>query len=181
MDINLKNHMHKTIDNFKHQITAIRTGRANPELLSRIQVECYGTMVPIKQVASVMVPESMTLQLNVFDKNIIKNIEKAITMSDLNVSPQIDGGVIRIRLPELTEARRKEFVKILKKEEEEAKIALRNIRREAIDLVKKQEKNREISEDDLNRFTDEIQKELDQFIAQVEKLSLEKENEIMKV
>jgi len=181
MDSTLKNHMLKTIENFKNQIAAIRTGRANPELLSRIQVECYGTMVPIKQVASVMVPESMTLQLNVFDKSIIRNIEKAITTSDLNVSPQIDGAVIRIRLPELTEARRKEFVKILKKEEEDAKIALRNIRRDAIELVKKQEKNREISEDDLKHLTEEIQKELDHFIVIVENLSLEKEHEIMKV
>ncbi|MFA5879380.1 MAG: ribosome recycling factor [Candidatus Margulisiibacteriota bacterium] len=178
---NLQAHMQKTIDNLKHQLTSIRTGRANPEILSRIQVEYYGSLVPLKQVASIMVPESMTLQLNVFDKTAIKSIEKAILNSDLNVSPQVDGTTIRIRLPELTEERRKELVKVTKKIEEESKIALRNIRRDAMEELKKQEKNKEISEDDAKTRGEEIQKELDKFIIQVEKLIKEKEVEILKV
>lgn len=177
----LQMHMQKSIDSLKHQLVSVRTGRANPEILSRIQVEYYGSPVPLKQVASIMVPESMTLQLNVFDKTAVKAVEKAILTSDLNVSPQVDGMTIRIRLPELTEERRKDLVKITKKIEEETKIALRNIRRDAMEDLKKQEKNKKISEDESKKLGEEIQKELDKFIVQVEKLIKEKESEILKV
>lgn len=173
--------MEKTIEAMKRHLSTIRTGRANSDMLSRIVVDYYGSVVPLKQVASITIPESMTLQLNVFDKNALKSVEKAIQTSDLNVNPQVDGTTIRIRLPELTEERRKELVKLVKKQAEETKVILRNIRRDAIDDLKKQEKAKTISEDDVKRNQETAQKETDRFIILVDKLAKEKEDEIMKV
>ena len=131
--------MDKTIQSARAQLATLRTGRANPDLLSKLMVEYYGTTVPLTQMGSVSAPEPMMLQVNIFDANAVKNVEKAIQLSDLNLNPQVDGSVIRIRLPELTEERRKELVKIMKKQVEEFKVGIRNVRRDIIDQVKQQE------------------------------------------
>jgi len=173
--------MEKSNETLKRQFISIRTGRANADMLSRITVDYYGSIVPLKQVASITVPESMTLQLNVFDKNSIKSVEKAILTSDLNVSPQTDGATIRIRLPELSEERRKELVKSVKKLAEDSKVILRNIRRDHIDELKKQEKDKKISEDESKREQEHTQKEIDKCIGIIDQVAKEKEADILKV
>ena len=178
---NLKIKMNKTIDSTKESLRSIRTGRANPDLLNRIQVEYYGSKVPITQVASISAPESTLLVLNVFDNNAIKNIEKAIQTSELNLNPQSDGNVIRINIPELTEDRRKEFVKICKSQGEDSKISLRNIRREYVDIEKDNEKNKTISKDELKTNLETIQKETDKYMQEIDELIKHKENEIMQL
>ena len=159
----------------------MRTGRANPDILAKIFVQYYGSAVPLKQVASVTVSESNSLLITAFDRSSTKEIEKAIQSSGLNLTPQVDGGVIRLRLPDLTEDRRKELVKLLKKEGEEAKVVVRNVRRDEIDTIKKQEKDKEISTDESKRLQDTVQKTTDKYIAMVEELMAKKEVEILKV
>ena len=171
--------MQKTVESFKGQLGTIRTGRANPDILSRIQVDYYGSMVPIKQVANITVPESMTLLLNVFDRSAVKSVEKAILTSDLGLNPQTDGSSIRLRFPDLTQERRKDLVKIVKKESEEAKISLRNIRRDAVDSVKSDEKAKHLAEDASKRAQEDIQKQTDHFIKLIDQITQEKESEIM--
>jgi ribosome recycling factor len=177
----LEERMDKTIVALKHQFATVRTGRANPEILARVHVEYYGAMTPLQQVAHVSVPEPMVLMLNVFDRNAIKDVEKAILKSDLNLNPQVDGNIIRLRLPELTEDRRNEFVKNIKKYAEEAKVALRNIRRDFLEKVKHQEKQRDISEDEAKRKHELVQKETDKYIEKIDVLTREKEHEIIKI
>ena len=177
----LKYRMEKTVDSLKGQLAGFRTGRANPELLNKIMVNYYGSLVPLKQVGAVSVPESRVLLINIFDKGAVKEVEKAIMTSDLGLSPQTDGTMIRLRLPELTEDRRKDLVKQVKKAVEESKVAIRNIRRDFVDAIKAKEKNKELNEDDSKKQQDDAQRTTDQFIGILDNLAKDKEAEIMKV
>ena len=172
-----ENRLKKSLDNVGSKFSSVRTGRANPELLSSINVEYYGAVVPLQQLASITVSEGNTLQLSVFDGGSISSIEKSIQKSDLGLNPQVDGMVIRLRLPDLTQERREELVRYVKKLSEEGKIALRNIRRDELDDIKKQE----LSEDESKRSSDLVQKLLDEYIAKVDDLVKQKEEEIRKV
>ncbi len=177
----LEQKMQKTIDALISQMTTYRTGRANPLVLSKVMVEYYGSSVPLQQLATISVVETMVLQLSIYDKSAVKEIEKAILKSDLGLTPLVDGTVIRLRFPELTEDRRKELVKHIRKHVEDAKIALRNIRRDSVDELKHREKNKDISEDESNRKQHEIQHVMDKFTEIIEQLGKEKEAEIMRV
>jgi ribosome recycling factor len=165
----------KTLDNVKSKFVSIRTGRANPDLLSSVVVQYYGATVPLQQLGSVSVSDGNTLVVNVFDAGAISSVEKAIMSSDLGLNPQTDGAIIRLRLPDLTEDRRNELVKYVKKLSEEAKVSLRNIRRDELDAIKKQD---DLSDDDKKRASESIQKLLDQYIAKVDDLVTQKEDEI---
>lgn len=173
--------MNKTLDNLAGEYGTIRAGRANPHVLDRIRVDYYGTPTPIQQVGNVSVPEPRMLLIQPWDKSLLKAIEKAILTSDLGINPTNDGSVIRLVFPELTEERRKELAKDVKKKGEGAKVAIRNIRRDANDTFKKQEKANEISEDDLEDAIDEIQKITDKMIEKVDKAIESKTKEIMTV
>ena len=173
--------MKKTIGNLDGELSAIRAGRANPNVLNKIMVDYYGTPTPIQQVANVSVPEARMIQIQPWEKKIIKDIEKAILMSDIGINPTNDGTVIRLVFPELTEERRKELVKDVKKKGEGAKVAIRNIRRDANDMIKKQQKANEISEDEQKDAEDEIQKLTDKFVAKVDQMVEDKSKEIMTV
>jgi len=173
--------MNKTLDNLAGEYDTIRAGRANPRVLDRIRVDYYGSPTPIQQVGNVSVPEPRTLLIQPWDKTQLKAIEKAILTSDLGINPTNDGSVIRLSFPELTEERRKDLAKEVKKKGENAKVAIRNIRRDANDTFKKQEKANEISEDDLEEVTDKIQKLTDKMIEKVDKAIDSKTKEIMTV
>lgn len=177
----LSERLEKTLTATRHIISGIRTGRAHPELLNKIYVSYYGSTVPLQQVASVSVPEPTMLQLNVFDKSAVQEVEKAIQKSDLGLNPNVDGTVIRLRLPELTEDRRKDLVKIVKKTVEDGKVALRNIRRDVIDEIKAQEKAGDFSEDESKREQERVQKEVESHSVQLDKIAHDKEKEIMTV
>jgi len=181
MTENLETHMEKSIESVRHQLQSIRTGRANPELLSRIQVEYYGTTVPLQQVATISVPEHNILMLNIFDQNAVKDIERAIQTSDLNLTPQTEGNIIRLMLPELTEERRQDLVKVVKKAGEDGKVAIRNIRRDHMDQLKTQEKNKELSEDEAKRLHDTAQKLTDTYTQKIDQLIKDKESELLTV
>ena len=173
--------MQKTLDVLAKELAAVRAGRANPHVLDRITLDYYGTPTPLQQVANISVPEARMIQIQPWEKKIIKDIEKAILMSDIGINPTNDGTVIRLVFPELTEERRKELVKDVKKKGEGAKVAVRNIRRDANDLLKKLEKGGEITEDELADGEDQIQKLTDKMIAKVDKAVEEKTAEIMTV
>lgn len=174
----LNSKMQKTIDDLKSKINGLRTNRANPDMLKTIQVNYYGSMVPLNQVASISVPEPTQFLLNVFDKGAVKDIEKAILTSSLGFTPQTDGLSIRIILPELTQERRAGLVKILKQNGEDAKVAIRNIRRDFMDSIKSQEKEKEISEDESKKEQETIQSSTDSFIKSIDNIVKEKEIEI---
>ncbi|WAA13575.1 ribosome recycling factor [Fervidibacillus halotolerans] len=178
---NAKNKMQKAIQAFSRELTTIRAGRANASLLDKITVDYYGVPTPINQLASISVPEARMLVIQPYDKSIVGEVEKAILKSDLGLNPTNDGSLLRIVIPPLTEERRKELVKIVKKESEEAKVAVRNIRRDANEELKKLEKNGEITEDDLRRFTDEVQTITNDHIGKIDQLMKEKEKEILEV
>jgi ribosome recycling factor len=173
--------MRKSVDSTQRTFNTIRTGRANASLLDKIQVEYYGADMPLKSLATISTPDSSTIQLQPFDASSLSLIEKAISMSDLGLTCNNDGKVIRINIPPLTEDRRKDLCKLAAKYAEEGKVALRNIRRDAIDKVKKQEKEGEFSEDQSRDEQDKVQKLTDKFIAEIEKLLAEKEADILKV
>lgn len=173
--------MEKSIDSLKKELSLIRTGRANPSVLNDVRVNYYGAMTPINQMASISVPEAQQIVIKPFDKTQLKEIEKAIQLADLNLVPQNDGIVIRINFPALTEQRRKELCKDVKKLVEEAKVACRNIRRDANEQLKKLEKNHQISEDELENYNEEIQKITDKFIAKTDVCGKEKEKQIMEI
>lgn len=185
MPQNVINHaderMNKAISALKRELSVLRAGRANPALLERVQVDYYGTPTPVTQMANVSIPEARLITIQPWDRSQLGPIEKAILKSDLGLTPTNDGNVIRLMIPALTEERRAELVKVVKKEGEEAKVAIRNVRRDANDSFKKLQKDGEISEDDLKRNQDVIQKSTDSYIAQVDKLIQEKEKEIMEV
>lgn len=173
--------MHKSYDALINEYSTIRAGRANPKVLDKLRVDYYGTPTPIQQVANISVPEPRMLQIQPWEKSLIKAIEKAILTSDLGINPNNDGSVIRLVFPELTEERRKELAKDIKKKGENTKVAVRNIRRDANDAFKKKEKAGEISEDDLELGIEKIQKLTDKMIEQIDKAVEAKSKEILTV
>lgn len=177
----VKRRMQGAINAFKNDLASLRTGRASPNLLDPIQVDAYGSLMPIAQVATVNVPEPRLLSVQVWDRGMVAAVEKAIRESDLGLNPQTEGQVIRLRIPEMNEQRRKEMVKVAHKYAEEARIAVRHVRRDGLDLLKKLEKDSAISEDDGKRHADQVQKATDQFVAEVDSLLVAKEKEIMHV
>ena len=181
MLLTFEDKMEKTMENLNSEFAAIRAGRANPALLNKIMVDYYGTPTPIQQVANISVPEARMMQIQPWDKSMIKAIEKAINTSDLGINPGNDGTVIRLVFPELTGERRKELAKDVKKKGDAAKVAIRNIRRDANDTFKKMEKGGEISEDDQKLAEEKIQKLTDKMIEKVDKAVDTKTKEIMTV
>ncbi|MCR5154141.1 MAG: ribosome recycling factor [Lachnospiraceae bacterium] len=173
--------MGKTLSSLEEEYASIRAGRANPHLLDKLTVDYYGTPSPIQSVANVSVPEARIIQIQPWESKMIKEIEKAIVASDLGITPSNDGKVIRLVFPELTEERRKDLVKDIKKKSENAKVAIRNIRRDAMDLIKKASKNNEISEDEESNIEDEIQKMTDKYVADIDKRTDAKSSEVMTV
>ncbi len=173
--------MVKSLDNLKEEFSTIRAGRANPHLLDKLRVDYYGTPSPLQSVANISVPEARVIQIQPWESKIIKDIEKAILASDLGLTPSNDGKVIRLIFPELTEDRRKELVKDVKKRAENAKVAVRNIRREANDAIKKLNKNSEISEDEMKQLEEQVQKFTDKFITDIDKVTEDKSKEILTV
>ena len=183
-EINEKNYsskMDKSIQSLKKDISTLRTGRANTNMLDTIKIDVYGQLMPIDQIATVSVPEARLISIQVWDKTNISLIESAIQKSELGINPQIDGQIIRLRIPDLTEDRRKDLIKILKNMGEKGKIAIRNIRREANEELKKKLKEKIISEDDNKNFEKNIQKITDLHIANIEKILAEKEKEISQI
>ncbi len=172
--------MNKTMANLDGELGTIRAGRANPNVLNRIKVDYYGTPTPIQQVANVSVPEARLIQIQPWEKNMLKVIEKAIQVSDLGIHPTNDGSMIRLVFPELTEERRKELVKDVKKKGEAAKVAIRNIRRDGNDALKKL-KGSEVSEDEIKDMETELQKLTDKFVKEVDKTVDKKSKEVMTV
>lgn len=173
--------MQKSIEALKKEFATIRTGKANPAILNGVSVEYYGSPMPINQIASVSAPEPQMILIKPYDKSILKAIEKAIQTSDLGFNPQNDGDVVRIPIPSLTEQTRKDLVKQAKKIAEENKVAIRNIRRDGMDQLKKLEKESLISEDELKRRSDELQKVTDKYIETIDKTASEKEKDIMSI
>ena len=179
--MDLEASMRKTVEATQRTFNTIRTGRANPTLLDKIVVEYYGAETPLKSLATLSTPDSQTIQIQPFDASSINVIEKAIGMSDLGLTPNNDGRTIRINIPPLTQDRRKELCKLASRYAEEGKVALRNVRRDAIEKIKKQEKDGELSEDQSRDQQDQIQKMTDRFIAELEKHLAEKEADILRV
>ncbi len=173
--------MHKTIETMTEDLNTIRAGRANPHVLDRITVDYYGTETPLQQVGNVTVPEARLIQIQPWDKGLIKPIEKAIQASDLGINPTSDGSVIRLVFPELTEERRKALTKDVKKKGDDYKVAIRNIRRDAMDDFKKLEKKGEITEDEHKHREDSIQKLTDKYVAEIDKIVEAKNKDIMSI
>ena len=173
--------MDKTIQSFKKDLASIRTGRANASMLDMIKVDVYGQMMPINQLATVSVPEARLITVQVWDQSNTKAVDTAIQKSDLGINPQIDGSLLRLRIPDLTEERRKDLIKVLKTIGEKNKVSIRNIRREGNDELKKLTKDKKISEDENKVFEKNIQKVTDDHIANIEKILSEKEKEILQV
>jgi ribosome recycling factor len=173
--------MNKTIAVLKKELASMKAGRANPSMLDRIEAEYYGTMTPLSQLANVSAPEPRVLMIQPYDKTSIKAIEKAIQMSDLGINPSNDGIVIRLIVPELTEETRKNLVKNVKKEGEEAKVAIRSIRRDCNDKIKNIKKEHELPEDDIKRAEEDIQKKTDAHIKEIDSILDAKEKEVMSV
>lgn len=173
--------MEKTIQTLKEEYSTIRAGRANPHLLDKLRVDYYGQPSSLQSVANISVPEARVIQIQPWESKLIKDIEKAIINSDLGLTPSNDGKIIRLVFPELTEERRKELVKDIKKKAENAKVAIRNIRRDANDFFKKQNKASEISEDEFKHLEDEVQKLTDRYIAEIDKVMEEKSKEVLTV
>ena len=176
-----KERFEQSHSSFAREFAAIRAGRANASLLDRIQVEYYGAMTPLNQLASITVPEARVLLISPFDKSSLKDIEHAINASDLGINPANDGSVIRLVIPALTEETRKELAKEVKKVGENAKVAIRNIRRDAMDEAKKQEKAKEITEDELKVLEKDIQKATDEAVKHIDAMTANKEKELLEV
>ena len=177
----IEGRMQKSVDNLKEEYVTIRAGRANPHILDRLRVDYYGTPTPIQQVANVSVPEARMIQIQPWEASLIKDIEKAILVSDLGLTPNNDGKTIRLVFPELTEDRRKELAKEIKKKGDNAKVAIRNIRRDANDAIKKENKAGDISDDEAKNSEDEIQKITDKYIAMIDSAIDDKTKEILTV
>ena len=178
---NIDEKMDKVIERLEVNFSEIRAGRANPAILNKVQVEYYGAMSPLSQIASISVPEARLIVIQPWDKSLLSQIVRAIEMSDIGINPMNDGQVIRLNFPELTEERRKDLVKDVRKLSEESKVAIRNIRRDEMDLVKTQLKNSEISEDEAKADENKIQKKTDDYVAKIEEITTKKEKEIMTV
>ncbi|MEW6081299.1 MAG: ribosome recycling factor [Bacillota bacterium] len=173
--------MKKTVEIFRKDLASTRAGRASPSLLDKVSVDYYGEMLPVTQVATISVPEPRLLVIQVWDHNAVNSIEKAIQKSELGMPPQKDGNIIRLVVPQLTEERRLELVKVCRKKAEDEKVAIRNLRRDANDMLKDLEKEREVSEDEARRALDEVQKLTDKYIQAIEGVLKIKEEEIMEV
>jgi ribosome recycling factor len=176
-----RDRMQKAIGHLKEEMGSIRTGRASPALLARITIDYYGATVPLQQLAGITVPEPRTLMVQPFDKGSIQAIEKALQASDLGVTPSNDGQVIRLNIPQLTEERRKELIKVVHNRAEEGRVAVRNVRRHHKDELEKLEKDHTISEDDLKRAEKELQKLTDRHVAEIDEIQRHKEQELMEV
>lgn len=179
--IELEDKMTKTISVLKQELGVIRAGRANPAMLDKVSVDYYGSPTPLKQMAGVSSPDPRTIMIQPWDKTVLKDIEKAILSSDLGFNPSNDGEVIRISIPQLTEERRKELVKLASKTGEQAKVALRNERRDANDKIKKLEKSGELGEDDAKKALDEVQNIIDKYTKEIDSIVAKKEKEIMEI
>lgn len=177
----LERKMTKSIESYESELTGVRAGRANPQVLDKLTVDYYGTETPIKQVASISVPEARLLVIQPWDISLIKPIEKVLLKSDLGITPSNDGKVIRLPFPALTEDRRKELVKIVKGYAENAKVALRNLRRDCLEKLKKMEKDKEISEDELKQAEEQVQKVIEKFTKEIEEINKNKEKELMEI
>ena len=182
MDYNkFEEKMIKSISVFEENLSEIRAGRANPAILNKIMIDYYGTPTPINQVAGISVPEARMIVIQPWDASVLKEIEKEILKSDIGINPNNDGKVIRLTFPELNEERRKEIVKDIRKMSEEAKVAIRSIRRDAIDEAKTMQKNSEMSEDELKVAEDKIQKLTDKYVEEIDKILDKKEKEVMSI
>jgi len=177
----LKRRMQGAVTSFKGDLASLRSGRASANMLDPIQVEAYGARTPLAQLATVSVPEARLLSVQVWDRSMVNAVEKAIRESDLGLNPQTEGQVLRIRIPELNEQRRKEMVKVAHKYAEESKIAVRHVRRDGIDIIKKLEKDSDMTKDDAQRQTDLVQKATDQSISEIDQALAAKEKEILQV
>lgn len=173
--------MEKSLSNLNEEYVSIRAGRANPHILDKITVDYYGTQSPLQSVANISVPEARIIQIQPWESSLIKEIEKALMCSDIGITPSNDGKTIRLVFPELTEERRKELAKDVKKKAENAKVAIRNIRRDANDSIKKEQKANEISEDEAKQIEDKVQKLTDKYVALIDKVMDDKTAEIMTV
>jgi len=171
--------MKKSVDTIHQELAAIRTGRANPALLDSIKVDYYGSLIPLRQIANIAAPDPRLLVVQVFDRNAVAAVDKAIKTADLGLNPRVDGNILRLPIPPLTEERRRELVKFAHKIAEEGKVAIRNIRRDANDMVKELEKEHEISEDESHQALDDVQKLTDKFTTQIDDLYKRKEKEIL--
>ena len=176
---NLIQKMSKTLISFQKDLNTLRTGRANPTMLDLIKIDVYGQKMPINQLATITVPEPRTISIQVWDKNNVKAVDTEIQKSNLGVNPQVDGQIVRIHIPQLTEERRKDLTKILKNLGEKSKVSIRNIRRESNDSIKKLLKEKEISEDQSKEYENQIQKTTDDNISKIEKIIADKEKEIL--
>lgn len=177
----IEDKMQKSIETYQKELTRIRTGRASLSLLDGVKVQAYGSPMPLNQVASLTIPESRMIAIQPWDPHLIGEIEKSIHKADLGLNPVNDGKVVRISIPQLTEERRKDLVKQVKKISEEYRVAVRNLRRDAIDTLKKMKKDKEISEDEQFKLQDEVQKATDKFIGNIDAIMAEKEKEVMEV
>jgi ribosome recycling factor len=173
--------MKKSLTAFRRELAGIRTGKATTTLLDAVKVECYGQMMPLNQVASVSVPESILILIQPWDRTIISDVEKAIHKSDLGLVPNTDGNVIRLPIPPLTEERRRDLVKIVRKHAEEARVSVRNIRRDANEVLKKGQKDGKVSEDDAHKAMDDVQELTDKYVGEIDQSLKVKEDEIMEV
>ena len=178
---NIEERMKKTISVFEENLAEIRAGRANPAILNKVTIDYYGTQTPINQVAGISVPEARLIVIQPWDMNALKEIERAILASDIGITPNNDGKVIRLNFPELNEERRKEIVKDIKKMAEEAKVAVRAVRRDGLDEFKAKQKNAEITEDDLKVAEEQIQKLTDKYVDEIDKILDKKEKEVMSI
>ena len=171
--------MQKSIDAFKHELSSIRTGRASPAILDRVHVDYFGTSTPVNALATISAPEPRLITIQPWDRQALSAIEKAIQKSDLGLNPSNDGAIIRLAIPQLNDERRKELQKQVQKRAEEARVAVRNCRRDAVEMLRKDEKEKTISEDEMKRGQERLQKTTDQFIAQVDEIAKTKEREIL--
>ncbi len=171
--------MRKAVEVLKHELATIRTGRANPGLVEHIMVEYHGVAVPLNQIAGISAPDPRMLVIQPWDKQVLPNIEKAILKSDLGLNPSNDGNIIRLPIPQLTEERRNQLVKLVRKKVEDGKVAVRNVRRDAVDGLRKLKDNKELSEDEQKRFMARLQQVTDKFIEEMDRLARSKENELL--
>jgi ribosome recycling factor len=171
--------MHKSIEAFRHELATIRTGRATPTILDRVMVDYFGTPTPVNALATISAPEPRLITIQPWDRQSLSAIEKAIQKSDLGLNPTNDGTTIRLAIPQLNDERRKELVKLVQKRAEEARVAVRNCRRDGLESLRREEKEKAISEDDLKRGQERLQKTTDQFVAQVDEIAKNKEREIL--
>ena len=177
----IEERMNLSLGSYSKELSTVRTGRANPKMLDGVRVEVYGQKMPISQLATVSIPEPQMINVQVWDKANVGAVDQAIRTSDLNLNPLVDGQLLRIAIPKLTEERRKELIKVLKTIAEKAKVAIRNIRRDSLEELKKEQKDKNLSEDDLKKNSNEVQKITDIKIAEIDKKLSEKEVEILKV